>query len=1150
MSVKLKRSMSMVLALLLCVAAFFTAFPTRTFAAENTVDFEPGYMISYGSYGTTRMSIDGGTGIAYCAEPYKKTPAAGKHSYQLLGNDSQMRKALYYLMGGPGYDQIQGPYLSGWSEDNAYVIGHLVVSYINDGYSTADDAFYGAPASYQSKAVEIANAIRGLADPTDDFQAFIVSSNSGAQTMVGTWFQRYGWIELNKVSADTSVTDGNARYTLAGAQYGIYSGNDLVETLTTDENGYAKSGQLKTGSYTVKEISASAGYEIDANGYDVNVTADAGASVTSKEQPALGWIEMTKSTADAKITDQNENYSLKGAEYQLFRGETLVTTLTTDADGYAKAENLPLGDYTLKESKESKGYKLDVEAHGVTVDANTGSRADVVEVPQSGWIELKKSTANANISDNNSNYSLKGAEYGVFMGDRQVTTLVTDENGYAKSEAIGIGNYTIKELNASAGYAIDTEGHDVTVTDAQTSTVEVKEIPQNYLTDILVQKIDSETQEAKAQGGASLAGAEFTVKYYEAVSDTDPAADGGEAVRTWILKTDENAQAKLDADHLVSGDAFYTDTQGNNCLPIGTITIQESKAPEGYFADEETFVIKLAEDGEAETIATVNASTAAEQVYRGDLEFVKVSDGDLARLANVPFTITSKTTGESHTIVTDENGYACTAASWSKHTANTNAGKTSADGIWFGSSAPDDSKGALIYDTYMIEEQRCDANKVMDLLKIEVKVHRDSVTVQMGTLTDDRIEIGTTALDEASGTHYAKPEKDVTIVDTVSYEGLKKGQEYKLVGKLMDQATGEVLKNADGKEITAETTFKAKKKSGEAKVTFTFDASAMAGKSTVVFEDLYYGDLLLTTHADLEDEDQTIHFPEIGTTATNDKTKDHTALAEKEVTLTDVVAYKGLIPGKTYTVTGTLMDKETGKAVKVDGDKITAETEFTPEAAEGSVELHFTFDGSALAGKTVVAFESVKEEKNEIAVHADIEDKDQTIYFPEIHTSAKDKADQDQEVEEGSDVTIIDTVSYSNLTVGETYHVTGTLMDKETGKAIQKDGKDLTAEAEFTAEKAEGSIDVEFTFNTADLGGHSVVVFEEMTSVKTGAVIAEHKDLEDKDQTITVKEKPEKPETPEQPKTDKPATPSNDSPKGTTVTTDSPKTGDNSNMVL
>ena len=145
MSVKLKRSMSFVLALLLCAAAFFTVLPAKAFAAGNTVKFEPGYSIPYGNYSTTKMSIDGGTGIAYCAEPYKKTPMAGTHSFEYLGTDSPLRKALYYLQGGPGYEQIRGAYLSGWSEDNAYVIGHLVVSFINDGCSTAGDAFYGAP---------------------------------------------------------------------------------------------------------------------------------------------------------------------------------------------------------------------------------------------------------------------------------------------------------------------------------------------------------------------------------------------------------------------------------------------------------------------------------------------------------------------------------------------------------------------------------------------------------------------------------------------------------------------------------------------------------------------------------------------------------------------------------------------------------------------------------------------------------------------------------------------------------------------------------------------------------------------------------------------------------------------------------------------
>ena len=153
---------------------------------------------------------------------------------------------------------------------------------------------------------------------------------------------------------------------------------------------------------------------------------------------------------------------------------------------------------------------------------------------------------------------------------------------------------------------------------------------------------------------------------------------------------------------------------------------------------------------------TETGSSIENQVIRGDLELVKVSDGDLSRLAGVPFTITSKTTGESHTIVTDQNGYASTSAEWNKHTSNTNRGETAEDGIWFGTSEPDDSKGALIYDTYTIEEQRCEANEGRNLLSFDVEVYRDSVTIDLGTLTNDKVEIATTALDKRKRLPYGK----------------------------------------------------------------------------------------------------------------------------------------------------------------------------------------------------------------------------------------------------------------------------------------------------------------------------------------------------------------------------------------------------------
>ena len=165
-------------------------------------------------------------------------------------------------------------------------------------------------------------------------------------------------------------------------------------------------------------------------------------------------------------------------------------------------------------------------------------------------------------------------------------------------------------------------------------------------------------------------------------------------------------------DYLVYGDDFYYQSDGKTpCLPLGKLVITETKAPEGYLLNGEVFTAYITSAGMKETVKTYNEQSVPEQVKRGDLEFVKVSDGDLKRLEGVPFTITSLTTGESHTIVTDKNGYASTAASWNRHSHNTNAGKTSEDGIWFGTSKPDDTKGALIYDDYEIAEQRCKANE-------------------------------------------------------------------------------------------------------------------------------------------------------------------------------------------------------------------------------------------------------------------------------------------------------------------------------------------------------------------------------------------------------------------------------------------------------
>lgn len=195
------------------------------------------------------------------------------------------------------------------------------------------------------------------------------------------------------------------------------------------------------------------------------------------------------------------------------------------------------------------------------------------------------------------------------------------------------------------------------------------------------------------------------------------------------------------------------------------------------------------------------------------MEGVKIGDGTHKRLANVPFRITSKTTGESHIIVTDKNGQFSTAADWVSHKQNTNAGKSSEDGIWFGTSTPDDSKGALLYDTYEIEELRCDSNKGMTLIPIfDVVVSRNKTVIDLGTLTDDyepEISIHTTAADKVTGEKSIIAGKSVTIVDTVTLDGLKKGTKYQLKGWQMVKSENAQL-FIDGKPVESDYTFTAK----------------------------------------------------------------------------------------------------------------------------------------------------------------------------------------------------------------------------------------------------------------------------------------------------------------------------------------------------
>ncbi len=419
---------------------------------------------------------------------------------------------------------------------------------------------------------------------------------------------------------------------------------------------------------------------------------------------------------------------------------------------------------------------------------------------------------------------------------------------------------------------------------------------------------------------------------------------------------------------------------------------------------------------------------------------------------------------------------------------------------------PEKAEGSVdvifTFDSSLVAPKTVVAFETLEYKGIEIAVHAD---IEDKDQTVYVPEIKTTAIGEDTEDHIEKAKEDAVIVDTVEYKGLEIGREYVMTGKLVDKKTGEVITDAEGNEITASETFTAEEKDGSIDITFKFDTSELAGKSLVAFESLTAEGKEVAVHADLTDEGQTVRIPEIKTTATDKVTGDHDGVVAKETTVLDEVFYKNLIPGKEYTVHGKLMVKETGEPLTVNGKEVTAEKTFVAEEADGSIILEFTFDSSALAGKHIVAFEDVEYKGISIGTHADLEDEDQTISYPEIHTSAVDQASGSKTMVLGTGVTLVDTVSYKGLTAGKTYVVKGTIMDKVSGESIS-----VTAETTFVAEAADGQTTVTFTFDTSRLEGKTLVVFETLYD-EQGNQLVDHKDLNDTDQTVTVPVKPQNP---------------------------------------
>ena len=1114
----MKKIMKRLLTGVLTLATVFTTLPvTQVHAADSvytTTDGKAGTIVKIDNGGSevssfeeSIMNADGQ--IAYCIDINTNFQSGYKNRINATErmSDDQISDVALNLEYVKQYAEKHS-----LSSKQVYLLKQCVVwrrlsVHLGWGYNNVRAAYDEVSEKIQSEVYENAKAFAKENKDRYDCGGYIYVGEG--QDLGQFWAKlAVGDGKIQKSSSNTTITKSNDCYSLSGATYGVYSDKGCtksVATLTTDGNGNTDTVELRAATYYIKEIEAPKGFQLDKNTYTLTVKAGETATLKVSDTPKVTdtLVELFKIDMETGNATAQGKAALEGAEF-----------VWKYYDGYYTKENLPsqpTRTWTTK-TKAEKGN--DNAIHYITRLADSYKVSGDGFYTQNGTVCLPLGTITVEEKAAPNGYLLDGAYMQAAGSSEQIKGVyvaqITEDGELA---ALSGGNqYSVSDKVIRGG--------------------------------VKIQKRDLETKDTKPQGSATLKDTEFTIT---TLNDNPVLVDGKSYNKNEVVKTIHTG-----VDGIA---ATATDT-----LPYGHYRLDEVTPPEGYLKDGAVSrEFDIVNNGEIVDL-TDEAHSVYNQIKRGDLEGVKIGDGTHKRLANVPFKITSKTTGESHIIVTDANGQFSTAADWVSHTQNTNAGKTSEDGIWFGTSEPDDSKGALLYDTYTIEELRCDSNKGMTLIPaFDVVVSRNKTVIHLGTLTDDyepEISIHTTAADKATGEKSIVAGKSVTIVDTVILDGLTKGTKYQLKGWQMVKSENAQLLIA-GEPVESDYTFTAKKSEMEVEVSYTFNASALGGKDLVTFEELYDlsnpdEPIKVAEHKDIEDDGQTVRIEEriitIHTTATDKATGEKMIVAGKEVTVIDTVTLDGLEKGTKYQLKGWEMVKSENAELLVGGERVENDLAFTATDTKMEVQIAFTFNASELAGKELVTFEELydlsnPDEPTKVAEHKDIEDDGQTVTITEriitMHTTATDKATGEKMIVAGKDVTIVDTVTLDGLEKGVKYQLKGWEMVKSENAELIVNGKRVENELTFTATDTKMEVQIAFTFNASELAGKELVTFEELydvTNPDEPIKVAEHKDIKDNEQTVTVKEKPESPTTP-----DEPSTP--------TRTGTSPKTGDNTPFV-
>ena len=774
-------------------------------------------------------------------------------------------------------------------------------------------------------------------------------------------------VNVTKQDYEKGHAQGDAK--LSGALYGLFKGNDLVAQYTTDQNGSFITDYYVCGKdWTIKEIAPSEGYllndtvyKVGADPKDYTVEYNNAPDMTVMEQVIKGKISIIKHTDDGETQIETPE---KGAEFQVYlkSSGSFVNadkderdTIVCDQDGFASTKLLPYGVYTVHQTKGWDGrekitdFDVFINTDGKTYkflinNKNFESYLKVVKLDKETGKRIPYEGAAFEIYDSNNHRITMQYTY------PQVTsihTFYTNKEGYLITpEKLPYGDYTLKEVQAPYGYVLDDTPVPFSITQENSSTdtgvtvvkVKARDVAQKGVINITkTGEIFSSVEENKGvytpkYSVGNLKGAVFEIYAAEDITTLDGTVRYEQGALVDTVTTDDDGVAK------------------SKELYLGKYTVIEKTAPNGYVHNSTKYDAELTYAGQNVSVTSTELS-----VYN-DRQKISVS--------------LKKIMAEDKKFSIGNNGEITS--------------------VRFGIYADEDikaSNGDIIPKDALITFANCDKDGNISFdcdLPVGFKWYaKEIATDEHYILSDTKYEFDTEYQGQDIKVIDIKINNDKAIENNLIYGSVK--------GLKVDRETQEVIKGATFGLFKSDTTELTEE---NAILTAVTDESGIFAFNNVPFgkyliKELKSADGYLDNEdvftVTIKDNEQVVELtaindkvPELKTTATVNGKKE--VIAKGEITIKDTVEYKHLVPNTEYVIKGTLMDKSTGKPFMVKGKEVTSTVKFTPDKANGTVEVEFTFDASNIKKSTdLVVFESLHRDNVEIAVHADLKDKGQTV---------------------------------------------------------------------------------------------------------------------------------------------------------------------------